>query len=382
MGVAAAIALAVPAVALAANTAPTYTAGHRIGTSGTSTTSHKVPATSTFTGSVTAVNGSSFTLQSKARGSQTVSTDSTTVFNKNGAVDSSGIADVAVGSNVTVAGTWDSTVSTVAATKVNIVVRTATTTGTVTAVSGNTISMTGTGSAATAYTVDATNAKVYRKYGATMQVSVIQTGDTLQVRGPVNGAIIAATTIRDQSQQQRNGTFTGSVTAVSGSSFTIQSKARSSQTVSTDSTTVFDKNGAVDSSGVADVAVGSNVTVTGLWDSTNSNVAASKVNVVIKMVSTTITGTLSGISSTTLTVTNTAGTSYTVDATKARVTYKNGHSGSLSILVAGDSLTVYARGASGATSVTASLVRDTSQTYSAKGTAAAVLTPIPTAAGQ
>jgi hypothetical protein len=68
--------------------------------------------------------------------------------------------------------------------------------GTVSVISGNTITITNSGS--TTYTVDATNAKIEKRGIATSTISNISTGDHLLVQGAVNGTAITATTIIDQ----------------------------------------------------------------------------------------------------------------------------------------------------------------------------------------
>jgi len=231
--------------------------------------------------------------------------------------------------------------------------------GTVASVSGNSITLTG--SKGVSYTVDATNAKLIRRFGAAMQLSDVQTGDALLVTGVVSGTSVAAKTIRDQSLQAHNGTFIGTVSAVNGTSFTLQSKERGSQTINTTSSTIF-KTGTA-SSGLSDIAVGQTVTVSGVWDRTNSNVTATRVT--IKISSLNFVGTLNSVSGDTLTVTTASSTTYSVDATNAKVTYKGGRKGSLSILQTGDSLNIYGKAVSGSTSVTATLVRDISRTFSA-----------------
>jgi hypothetical protein len=72
--------------------------------------------------------------------------------------------------------------------------------GTVSAVNGNTITVTGKAgfksTTATTYTVDATNAKV-TKNNAAGTVSSIAVGDMISVQGTVNGTDVTATAIRD-----------------------------------------------------------------------------------------------------------------------------------------------------------------------------------------
>jgi hypothetical protein len=234
--------------------------------------------------------------------------------------------------------------------------------GTVVSVSGNSITLTG--SKGVSYTVDATNAKFIRRFGAAMQLSDIQTGDMLLVTGVVSGTSVAAKTIRDQSLQAHSGTFVGTVSAVNGTGFTLQSKQRNSQTINTTSATVFKKGTA--SSSLGDIAVGQTVTVRGVWDRTNSNVTATRVTIKVGPVS--ISGTLGSVSGNVLSVTTASSTTYSVDVTNARVTYKGGRKGSISILQTGDNLKVSGKAVSGSTSITAVLVRDISRTFSATST--------------
>jgi hypothetical protein len=318
----------------------------------------------TFSGTVSALSGASFTIQSRSRGSQTVNTDSTTIFNKNGQTDSNGISDISVGSTVTATGLWDNTQNTIAATKVNLIIRTQTTTGIFSSYSGDIITMTGVNSSSTTYTVDATTAKLIRRYGAPMQFTDYQAGDTLSVRGTVNGTNITASSVRDESLQAHNGTFVGSVTSINGSSFVIQSTSRGSQTVNTSSTTVF-RMGSTPSS-MSSLAVGQTVTVTGVWDRTNTNITATRVT--IKVTSQTVTGTLQALSGSILTVVDASSTTWTVDATNAKVRFEHGHSGSLENFQVNDQVKAWFSAPAGQTSVTATIVQDLSRTYDSTST--------------
>jgi hypothetical protein len=60
----------------------------------------------------------------------------------------------------------------------------------------------------TPYVVDATNAKVM-KAGSTVQISAIQAGDTLMVRGAIVGSVITAKTIIDGLPFAKKGTSSG-----------------------------------------------------------------------------------------------------------------------------------------------------------------------------
>lgn len=317
-----------------------------------------------FSGSVTAVNGSNFTLLTKNRGSQTINTTSSTTFKENG-ITSASISNVTVGENVETYGVWDSTNSTVAAAGVTIVVKTETITGALTAINGTSLTVTTSSTSPTVYSVDASNVKkVDRRFGAQTDLTALQVGDTLQIRGVVNGSSVIASTVRDMSLQARYGTFVGSVTSISGSSFALQSKDRGSQTINTTSTTIF-KQGSQTAT-ISNLAVGQTVTVSGVWDRTNSNVTANRVT--IKVSSLGITGVLQSISGTTLTVlsnstTSTPGTTYTVDASKSTFYYKGYKKGDITILQTNDQVNVRGQMISGTSSITASYVRDLSQTY-------------------
>ncbi len=313
-----------------------------------------------FAGSVTAVSSAGFTLQTKNRGSQTINTTGSTVFKKAGQTDTGGLADVAVGQNVVVSGIWDSTANTVAATTVSIIVQTKTISGQLSAVSGTSLTVTASGTTVTVYTVDVSNVnKVARRYGASTDLTALQIGDILQIRGTVNGTNVVATTVRDMSLQARSGTFIGTISAINGNSFTLQSKARGDQTINTTSTTVFKQGSATVN--ISNLAVNQTVTVSGVWDRTNSNVAATRV--AIKVAGTSISGTISAINGNILTVVNASSTAYSVDITKAVVTYKNGRKGTLAILQVNDQVTARGQMVSGSANLTAASVRDMTQIY-------------------
>ena len=153
--------------------------------------------------------------------------------------------------------------------------------------------------------------------------------------------------------------FSGKVTALNGTSFTLQTYGRGSETVNTDSATVFKKNG--QPAQLSDVAVGSQVRVSGVWDKTNNNVSAKFVNVIVRMARLNITGTLNSVTDTTLTVSGSNSTTYTVDASKARIVKLHGGKIGLADLASGDSLRIYGRHEIGSTNVTAALIRDLSK---------------------
>ena len=172
-------------------------------------------STPRFMGSITAVNGSVFSLQSKAwrttaTTTYTVNTTNSTVFMKDGSLDS--LNDLAAGQSALVTGTLDTTTNIITATGVNVFTssmhtfpRTPMTrvTGTVQSVSGT--SLTVLNNKNVAYTVDITNAKInsWNKKGAAL--ADIQVGDRVMIAGPQVAAgvtNITATTIFDLAKKK------------------------------------------------------------------------------------------------------------------------------------------------------------------------------------
>src|ERR1700734_2592540 len=105
--------------------------------------------------------------------------------------------------------------------------------GTVTAISGDTITLSSKGfgqnATATTYTVNATNATV-TKSGAASSLSAIAVGDTLMVQGTVSGDSVTATKINDGVGMGAGGAgrqpgIFGTVSAISGTTLTVTSKA-------------------------------------------------------------------------------------------------------------------------------------------------------------
>lgn len=213
----------------------------------------------------------------------------------------------------------------------------------VTAVSGNTVTVSS-GNAGNTFTVDATNAKMVRRFGATMKVGDIQVGDMLEVRGTVKDWAVSANFIKDNSLQQKNAKFSGSVTAVSGASFTLASKERGSQAVNTNGDTKIKKNGKVAS--MSDVLVGATVNVSGVWDNINNNISASNVNIIVKSKKVKIKGTVNSLSAACMTntpclgVTGEDGTTYTIDVTAARFVRKFNGKSNLGEVKMGDAVEV------------------------------------------
>jgi hypothetical protein len=171
--------------------------------------------------------------------------------------------------------------------------------GTVNAISGSTITVTSKGfgpnaqqGIETTYTIDASNATV-EKDGATSSRANIAVGDTVMVRGTVNGTNVTAIDIHDGVPQGRgpngergegqgnrpkdrpmmaaiqgNGqpVVGGAVAAVNGTTLTITNKSNVTYTVDASSANVF-KGGAT--STVANIATGDQVVVQGTVNGTS-----------------------------------------------------------------------------------------------------------------
>jgi hypothetical protein len=155
--------------------------------------------------------------------------------------------------------------------------------GTVSAVSGNTLTVTSKGgpnssSTATTYTVDASNATVM-KDNATSSVSNIAVGDNVMVQGTVSGTNVTATRIEDGIPQgmgkgggavasfQGNGepVVGGSVSAINGDSLTVTNKSNVTYTVDATNATIMKGNA---TSSLSAIATGDNVLVQGTVNGT------------------------------------------------------------------------------------------------------------------
>jgi hypothetical protein len=177
--------------------------------------------------------------------------------------------------------------------------------GNITAISGSILTVTGENK--TTYTIDATNAKITQGFGAnatTLAISNLTVGETIFANGTVSGTNVTATTVSvmnnaDKTRVGQPGDFrgnrgvSGNVTAVNGSSFTVQRTGRMPDekiatstiqnvfyTVNTTGSTVFKKDG--QAATLADVVQSERVMVTGTIDATTNTVTATAVNIVTK----------------------------------------------------------------------------------------------------
>ncbi len=263
--------------------------------------------------------------------------------------------------------------------------------GTVASVSGNTLTVTskgfGTNTTATTYTVDATNATVM-KSGSASSVSAIAVGDTVMVQGTVSGTSVTATKINDGQFKGGMGrgmgmrpAVVGTVASVSGNTITVtsngmgpnQSTTPTTYTVDATNATVM-KNGATTT--VASIAVGDTIAVQGTVSGTS--VTATKIRDGVMQGNgagsgpqiqgngePVLAGTVSSVSGSTITLTNSGNVTYAIDATNAKIQVKGNSSATVSNVSTGDKVIV--QGTVNGTSVTATSVMDQGSASASNG---------------
>lgn len=226
--------------------------------------------------------------------------------------------------------------------------------GKVTALSGSTVTLLAANGSS--YTVDASAAKLIRRYGAVMTVADIQMNDQLYVQGTLLGSTIKAKLIQDLSLQARNGSFTGTVQSISSDRFMLQSNNRGVQTIFFASSTKFMKGNTPATS--ADLRTGMSVRVDGVWNNTNSNVTANKVQIVVKHEEVHLNGTIASIAGTTMMFNGPEGRTYGVDLGSAKIAGRNYYGTEVSKLKAGDAVQVWGKTMTESLQIKANLVID------------------------
>lgn len=214
------------------------------------------------------------------------------------------------------------------------------------------------------YTVDVSQAKFVRRFGAVMTLGDVQVNDELTINGTVSSStstMVTAKVVRDLSLQARNGSFEGTVSNITANSFTLSTKNRKDQTINLTASTTFMNDGKV--STAAALMNGSRVVVSGVWDRTNSDVTAKKVRIVIATKQ--VAGTISALSGNILTVTGkTPTTTFSVDVTGAKVLRLHGSVGTIAELKVGDKVEIHGKQATTSSNILASWIRDLSITAS------------------
>ncbi len=251
--------------------------------------------------------------------------------------------------------------------------------GSVTAVNGNSITITSKGglntTSGSSYTVDATNATIM-KNGASATASNIAVGDMIMAQGTLSNTTITATNIRDGMMgpgMRKDMGIAGTVASVSGNTITVTSKGGWNSTAGT-TYTVDATNATVSkdgvSSSVSSIATGDMVMVQGTVNGASVTATAihdgkgpkegmpfgqNVASIIQGNGQPVVGGTITAINGTALTVTNTGNVTYTVDATNATVT-KDGASSSVSSIAVNDRVVV--QGTVNGTSISAASIVD------------------------
>src|SRR5262249_33970575 len=144
-------------------------------------------------------------------------------------------------------------------------------TGSVTAISGSTITVQGAHGAI--YMVNAGNATVAGHANTALSLSSIKIGDKVSVTGTLSGSMVVATKVHDLSDltgKVFRSLEAGVVTAINGSQVTIANFGKAGSTiVTTNSGTQYSLNGTAASSSA--LSVGSSVFILGTSTATSTN---------------------------------------------------------------------------------------------------------------
>jgi len=144
--------------------------------------------------------------------------------------------------------------------------------GEITAINGTTLTVTKDSKTYTVHTDG--NTKFRRKFWGTSNLTEFSVGDKVNIIGSWEDdakTTIKALLIRDISIQKRHGVFFGSITAKSDTGFTLASKKRGDQAVTVASDTKY-VNRKEETITFNDLAVGQQIRVRGLWDSTHATI--------------------------------------------------------------------------------------------------------------
>jgi len=245
--------------------------------------------------------------------------------------------------------------------------------GTVTGISGTTLTVTD--AKGTVYAVDASSAKIDPGLGgAGLSIANVVIGDKVVVTGPVTGTNETAKTITDRSMNGRN-IFSGKVTAVSGSIITIDAmagKTKTSYTVDASAAALLKGmgKGTPTTIAITDIAVGDRIFAIGTLNGTSVSATSvrdmgqtgAKNDVMKNKTLNMFSGTVTAVSGSMVTATGRNKTSYTIDASAAKLTKgmgKNAVAIALTDIKVGDMIS--ASGAISGTTVNATSVRDLGQ---------------------
>ena len=144
--------------------------------------------------------------------------------------------------------------------------------GTVSAIADNNLTITKDGKTYTVNTYEQT--KFRRKYWGKSDISEINVGDTLNIIGKWQDeakTTIQALLVRNLSIQMRYGVFFGTIKAMTGNDFTLETVGRGTQTVTVDSNTKY-VNRKEETITLEDLQAGHRLRVRGLWNAKNSTI--------------------------------------------------------------------------------------------------------------
>lgn len=125
----------------------------------------------------------------------------------------------------------------------------------------------------------ASSTKSVRKFGGAANLSEFQKGDWVEAQGKINESAvwtIDATMVRNNSIQTRNAEFSGTISNLSGSSFSLATEKRGTVKVTVNADAKIMVNGKAGA--VSDLQNGMKAGVKGVWDRTQTSVAASMVS--------------------------------------------------------------------------------------------------------
>lgn len=128
--------------------------------------------------------------------------------------------------------------------------------------------------------VDATSANLIRRFGGKSNISEFMVGDSVDVRGTVSPSAswtIIAKTVRDYSIQERNATFSGTISNVNqqAQTFSFTTNARGVLNVTMDAAVKIYVNGKP--AAFSDLADGMRATVHGVWNRKQDGLIAKKI---------------------------------------------------------------------------------------------------------
>jgi hypothetical protein len=172
--------------------------------------------------------------------------------------------------------------------------------GIINSVSGTSLSIASWGGT---WTVDASSAKLLRKYGGASSISEFQNGDSVTVSGiaSMSSLSIVAKHVQDTSIQSKNVNPSGTISNISGTSFTLTTSSKSYQ-VSTDSSTKITINGKASS--FTNLAPSVVARVQGVLDRNNSSIKATRIE---QTSTTNLSGTISNVNGSTFTLVTSKG---------------------------------------------------------------------------